>query len=171
MTDLIERLRSAKLRDVPELLVEAADEIERLRGDRPDWAEYQRLINENREQQAEIERLQAKIDKLHEHCCPFCDMEAEIDALKAALQEQHDAINAHSAVLVQQRDEAYLEIKRLRASLNNDMFEKMADEIDSLETQIERLRDALYEIAHMDPIRRIQGDAQRVAKKALENKE
>lgn len=34
----------------------------------------------------------------------------------------------------------------------------------------ERLRDALYEIAHMDPIRRIQGDAQRVAKKALEVK-
>ena len=69
------------------------------------------------------------------------------------------------------RREAADEIERLRASLNNDMFEKMADEIDSLETQIERLRDALYEIAHMDPIRRIQGDAQRVAKKALENKE
>jgi hypothetical protein len=34
----------------------------------------------------------------------------------------------------------------------------------------ERLRDALYEIAHMDPIRRIQGQAQIVAKRALEIK-
>ena len=39
-----------------------------------------------------------------------------------------------------------------------------------MQTEIECLRDALYEIAHMLPIRRIQGDAQKVAKKALEIK-
>ena len=38
---------------------------------------------------------------------------------------------------------AAAEIERLEASLNNDMFERMADEIDRLEDEIERLRATL----------------------------
>ena len=48
--------------------------------------------------------------------------------------------------------------------------EVLVDQRDWTTGNNERLRDALWEIAHMEPIRRIQGDAQKVAKKALEVK-
>jgi hypothetical protein len=44
------------------------------------------------------------------------------------------------------------------------------ERVRELDAEVERLRDALYEIAYMDPMRRIQGDAQKVAKRALDEK-
>lgn len=65
MSDLIESLRKVQsvrrnqtpLKTVVQLCHKAADEIERWKSDRPDWAEYQRLINENNRLRNALERI------------------------------------------------------------------------------------------------------------------
>ena len=68
-------------------------EIERLRSDRPDWAEYQRLINENNQQKVEIERLTAlrkedreDMQRLSDQLDYLSDENAKLQADAEALQ-------------------------------------------------------------------------------------
>ena len=60
----------------------------------------------------------------------------EIDGLLELLRKDRAEIERLRVEQAQYEEE----IERLKASLNNDMFEKMAGEIDSLENEIERLR-------------------------------
>ena len=81
---------------------EAADEIERNR------KEIDGLLELLRKDRTEIERLQGRIDVLHEHdgtMCPLCAMDREIEHLRSTLKriaaggddENFDAAFSHEA--------------------------------------------------------------------------
>jgi hypothetical protein len=65
-------------------------------------------------------------------------------------------------------EEKDIKIEHLQDEIVN--LEALAkDRYCAMQTKIEVFYDAIYEIAYLDPIRRIQGDAQRIARQALEN--
>jgi len=96
--------------------------------------------------------------------CPLCYLDSEIERLEAKCAQRRDDLKQARDIL----DERFKRIEDLEDEIVN--LEALAkDRYCAMQTKIEVFYDAIYEIAYLDPIRRIQGDAQRIARQALEN--
>lgn len=108
MTDIVERLRAEHPRKA--LMVEAADEIDRLRAEVKYWSEYE--SEAWLAMKAKIERLRGELDYKSEAVIPA--LRAEIERLRADLLAERDTRDRNDARIIR---EQRAEIERLRAAL------------------------------------------------------
>jgi peptidoglycan hydrolase CwlO-like protein len=97
-----------------------------------------------------------------------CLMQERIDYLKVEIEYLQNDRKERIDKWMELLEEKDKHIEHLQDEIVN--LEALAkDRYCAMQTKIEVFYDAIYEIAYLDPIRRIQGDAQRIARQALEN--